>query len=614
MTSAFNDLQRAVRRFVRRTDGNVAMMWAMSAAIMLSLVGLSVDYSFANSTRQAAQNAADGAALVAERMAERPFAERRAAAEQYFRASIADVPHADSATVTIEELPGGGHRASASLPAVTTLSRLIHNRDWVVQVSSEANQEGSSLEVALVLDVTGSMAGQRIIDLRAAAADLVDIVVREEQEPYYSKVAMVPYSAGVNVGNYAAQVRGAVTPSTPITNAIWRDGATKAMTGATRANPVVITSAGHGLQNGDYVRITNVVGMTQLNNKNYTVANRTANTFQLSGVNGGGYNNYSSGGTIQKCFGPTCDVQVTAAGHGLANDSYVVITGVGGMTQINNDITRSATSTPRHAWQVTGVTANTFVLRATTGPSYGAYTNGGQVDCTASGCEYFRFTNASAAPRVLRIGTCVTERTGPNATTDAAPSTSLVGRNYGTPNNACTNLQITPMTSDKDALQAKANALVTSGSTAGHIGLAWGWYMLSPNFAYLWPEESRGRAYGAPNLRKIVVMMTDGAYNTPYCNGVSSLDGYGNAADRINCNATNGSSFAQAAALCTAMKNSGVSIYTVGFAVGNDATARNHLRACASSPGQFFEAANGAELREAFRNIATAISQLRLSK
>jgi hypothetical protein len=68
---------------------------------------------------------------------------------------------------------------------------------------------------------------------------------------------------------------------------------------ATAANPVVITAAGHGLSNTDQIGIFDVVGMTELNGNGYVVANVTANTFQLSGVNGSGYTTYVSGGTIR---------------------------------------------------------------------------------------------------------------------------------------------------------------------------------------------------------------------------------------------------------------------------------------------------------------------------
>lgn len=68
------------------------------------------------------------------------------------------------------------------------------------------------------------------------------------------------------------------------------------ISGATQANPVVVTAASHGFSNGDQVYIAEVVGMTQLNGNTYTVAGQTTNTFQLSGVNGSGYGAYSSGG------------------------------------------------------------------------------------------------------------------------------------------------------------------------------------------------------------------------------------------------------------------------------------------------------------------------------
>ncbi len=70
----------------------------------------------------------------------------------------------------------------------------------------------------------------------------------------------------------------------------------KTISGATQANPVVITATAHGFSNGDTVRITGVVGMTELNGNAYTVANKTANTFELSGVDGTGFTAYASGG------------------------------------------------------------------------------------------------------------------------------------------------------------------------------------------------------------------------------------------------------------------------------------------------------------------------------
>ena len=74
----------------------------------------------------------------------------------------------------------------------------------------------------------------------------------------------------------------------------------KSITGASKGNPCVITSAGHGFSNGDIVLISSVVGMTQLNDTLFVVANRATDTFELSGVNSTGYTTYGSGGTVSK--------------------------------------------------------------------------------------------------------------------------------------------------------------------------------------------------------------------------------------------------------------------------------------------------------------------------
>lgn len=83
---------------------------------------------------------------------------------------------------------------------------------------------------------------------------------------------------------------------------VYKDGgivtnATKTITAITKANPAVVTSNSHGFSNGDRVFIKSVVGMTQVNNLEFTVAGQTTNTFQLSGVDSTNYDTYSSAGT-----------------------------------------------------------------------------------------------------------------------------------------------------------------------------------------------------------------------------------------------------------------------------------------------------------------------------
>lgn len=70
------------------------------------------------------------------------------------------------------------------------------------------------------------------------------------------------------------------------------------ITGATQANPCVITAA-NDFSNGETVEINNVAGMSELNGNSYTVANATPTSFELQGIDSTGYTAYTSGGDAQ---------------------------------------------------------------------------------------------------------------------------------------------------------------------------------------------------------------------------------------------------------------------------------------------------------------------------
>tara|TARA_Y100001973_G_scaffold87952_1_gene132535 strand:+ start:723 stop:2720 length:1998 start_codon:yes stop_codon:yes gene_type:complete len=81
----------------------------------------------------------------------------------------------------------------------------------------------------------------------------------------------------------------------------------KTISGATQANPGVITATSHGYSNGDHIIVSSVVGMTELNGKTFKVANKTTNTFELQDVDGNNVNTtsytaYGSAGVANKIY------------------------------------------------------------------------------------------------------------------------------------------------------------------------------------------------------------------------------------------------------------------------------------------------------------------------
>ena len=96
--------------------------------------------------------------------------------------------------------------------------------------------------------------------------------------------------AGLGSKLYLQQISPATTP------------ASRSITGITKANTAVITSAAHGLVDGMQVSISGVVGMVEINGS-FMTANVTATTFSLvtldgAVVNSSNFGAYVSGGSV----------------------------------------------------------------------------------------------------------------------------------------------------------------------------------------------------------------------------------------------------------------------------------------------------------------------------
>lgn len=108
----------------------------------------------------------------------------------------------------------------------------------------------------------------------------------------------------------------------------------KAITGATQANPVVLTVVGHGRTTGDVVMITSLGGMTQINDRLYTVTAVDVDHVSLDGVDGIGFGAYTSGGSLTAgtfyLLKESVDIDTITSGTTLATDHWGA-TGVAAM-------------------------------------------------------------------------------------------------------------------------------------------------------------------------------------------------------------------------------------------------------------------------------------------
>ncbi|MBN9258197.1 MAG: hypothetical protein BGO93_07065 [Mesorhizobium sp. 65-26] len=220
--------------------------------------------------------------------------------------------------------------------------------------------------------------------------------------------------------------------------------------------------------------------------------------------------------------------------------------------------------------------------------------------------------SASATPS----DTCATERKGTYQYSDAGPDVSMVNRDFylsdfarQTSTAACPAATLQPLTANATSLNNVIKDLVASGGTAGHIGVQWAWYMLSENWGSVLKTSERPAKLDPKKVSKYVILMTDGEFNLSYFDANSVGQVY-NSAGKVQTRTA-------ATTLCSAMRDQGIEIFTIGFAL-TEANAKSTLQACASpdtaSTKHFYQAASGAELDAAFQTIVRNIDNLALTR
>lgn len=649
--------------FAAQTRGNVAMIFALVMPMLILMTVGGIDIHRASMVRANLQDALDAATLAAARSEKITAEDLTTVARAALAANMQVYPSVslveDSVTVELNQDGVLVANASANVTAIVAdiflpPYGLFQDRVIPVSVHSEVHRSTTDLEVSLVLDITGSMAGDRLKDLQDAANELVTLVVKDNQDVNTTRMALVPYSMGVNAGTYLDDVRGAARGPTNISGATWSNGNQKTISDISKANPGVFSVSSHGYEVGDIVWISGVEDddgsgndlASFLNDKRYRVRTKDNNSFTLDRWTGsawarldtGNRQDYDEGGKVQRCLIESCEVVVTTSGnHDLSTGHDVRLTSVNGLTQINthNAVSRTQSSQPPLGRKVTRISDTRFSLDGITpAMTLGTYSSGGRVQCLEYGCANILFTNNNGSPRVFGATDCVTERVGDEAYTDAAPDDAPVAFAYtGTDNVAqggCMGTTFTPLTTDRDTLKTRIDNFTAEGGTAGQIGVAWGWYMVSPEFAGVFPTASQPLPYGSEGLLKVVIIMTDGEFNAVHRDGIRAKDSGtgGGTNDRwINQNSDNGNPFKQSARLCDAMRAKGIIVYTVGFDINEQSdptpnkggvdtvdTAEDVMQYCATNPSYVYLPQNGSSLKTAFGAIGRSISQLRISR
>lgn len=223
---------RFVTTFTSDERGGVAVIFGLMFAALVMCVGIAVDFgrtTHAGNKLLAAADAASlagGRALLDGRLSD---AQVKAVALKFFDENMKQ--NGQFGTVKKVSVAVDRSSGAVTVDATTTVGMTVTRTagfDSVdLPVKSSVLSDQKDIELGMALDVTGSMGGQKIIDLRNAAKDLVDILMPDGGAANKVRIGLAPYAASVNAGAYAGTVTNRLS-----SNCVHERGGSQAFTDA----------------------------------------------------------------------------------------------------------------------------------------------------------------------------------------------------------------------------------------------------------------------------------------------------------------------------------------------------------------------------------------------
>ena len=188
-------------RFVRNRRGNVAVLFGLAIIPIVLAIGVAVDYGRALMVRERMADAADAAALAIGSWTGLNEAQLKAKAQKFFNANYASSSAVGSASAVKVSFPGDDIVVKVSGSVPTTFMRLANVNSIDVGASSTVTKRQRNIELALVLDTTGSMGSSgKMSAMQSAAKKMVTDLFNGNSTSDSLVAAVVPFAGAVNVG------------------------------------------------------------------------------------------------------------------------------------------------------------------------------------------------------------------------------------------------------------------------------------------------------------------------------------------------------------------------------------------------------------------------------
>ncbi|HMN72256.1 MAG TPA: pilus assembly protein TadG-related protein [Rhodoblastus sp.] len=213
-----------MRRFRNDRSGAAAVFFAIALFPILLCAGAAVDYASAIRMRTTLTSSLDSAALsvaVAKSSGQNvnlADAALTQAVQKALQASLGPFAASANVAATASIDGSGALAASAQIGVPTRFMSLVGIRSINVTATTRVSMSAGPVELAMVLDTTGSMAGAKIAALQTAATSLTNTLFSVPNATSNVKMAVVPFTDYVNIGladRNASWLTGAQDYTTP---------------------------------------------------------------------------------------------------------------------------------------------------------------------------------------------------------------------------------------------------------------------------------------------------------------------------------------------------------------------------------------------------------------
>ncbi len=195
------------RHFFADRRGSISVAFALSIAVFMTGIGVALDYARISSSQTSLQSALDAAILSAGKGAlatgdavdkEKMIAEIKANLPEYLQPLADKVQITQTAEKLTVEVKGSLNNSFGNFHGTRTSS--------IGAAASVELGTGARLEIALVLDTTGSMAEMgKMVEMKKAANALIDTLVANKKEGAEIAIGVVPFEVQVRINTSNAK-------------------------------------------------------------------------------------------------------------------------------------------------------------------------------------------------------------------------------------------------------------------------------------------------------------------------------------------------------------------------------------------------------------------------